>query len=141
MQRNSALLSVCFCAGLLGALANSLALWLAGSWGITALAGVVLAPQLTAAWLYPRLVWGGLWGLLFYVTVSRPRFRRHWVRKGLWLSLLPTLVQLFVIFPYRTPYGPMGIGLGDLTALFVLAANFVWGFFTGLFARILWGRG
>ena len=141
MQRNSALLSVCFCAGLLGALANSLALWLAGRWGITALAGVDLAPRLTAAWLYPRLVWGGLWGLLFYVTVSRPRFRRHWVRKGLWLSLLPTLVQLFVIFPYRTSYGPMGVGLGDLTALFVLAANFVWGFFTGLFTRILWGRG
>jgi hypothetical protein len=141
MQRNSALLSVCFCAGLLGALANSLALWLAGRWGIPALAGVDLAPQLTAAWLYPRLVWGGLWGLLFYVTVSRPRFRRHWVRKGLWLSLLPTLVQLFVIFPYRTPYGPMGVGLGDLTALFVLSANFVWGFFTGLFTRILWGRG
>ena len=63
------------------------------------------------------------------------------MRKGLWLSLLPTLVQLFVIFPYRTPYGPMGIGLGDLTALFVLAANFIWGFFTGLFTRILWGRG
>lgn len=141
MQRNSALLAVCFCAGLLGGLANSLALWLAGRWGLTALAGVNLAPQLSAAWLYPRLIWGGLWGLLFYLTVARPRFRRHWLRKGLWLSLLPTLVQLFVVFPYHTPYGLLGFGLGDLTALFVLLANFVWGFFTGLFTRALWGRG
>ncbi len=141
MQRNSALLAVCFCAGLLGGLANSLALWLADRWGLTALAGVQILPQLTPEWLYPRLVWGGLWGLLFYFTVARPRFRRHWVRKGLWLSLLPTLAQLFIVFPYQTPYGPLGIGLGTLTPLFVLLANFVWGFFTGLFTRALWGRG
>lgn len=141
MQRNSALLSVCFCAGLLGGLANSLFLWLAGRWELTTLAGVAMAPQLTPSWIYPRLIWGGVWGLLFYFTVARPRFRRHWVRKGLWLSLLPTLAQLFLFFPYRTSYGPMGVGLGDLTALFILLANFVWGFFTGLFARLLWGRG
>jgi len=141
MQRNSALFAVCFCAGLIGALAGSLALWLAGRWGLTALAGVEIAPQLETAWLYPRLVWGGLWGLLFYFTVARPRSRRHWVRKGLWLSLLPTLVQLFLIFPYRTPYGPMGIGFGSFAPLFVLSANFVWGFCTGLFTRALWGRG
>ena len=141
MQRNKALLSVCFCAGLLGGLANGLALWLAGLWGATTLAGVQLDPQLSAAWLYPRLIWGGLWGLSYFLLVSRPRLRRHWVRKGLWLSLLPTLVELFLIFPYRTPYGPMGIGLGNLTPLFVLLPNLVWGFCTGLFTRLLWGRG
>lgn len=141
MQRYSALLSVCFCAGLLGGLANSLALWLAGRWGLTTMAGVALTPHLTAAWLYPRLVWGGLWGLLFYFTVARPRSRRHWVHKGLWLSLVPTMVQLFLVFPQRTPYGPLGIGLGNLTALFVLLANFAWGVSTGFFSRVLWGRG
>jgi hypothetical protein len=141
MQRNSALLAVCFCAGLLGGLANSLAVWAAGHWGLTALAGVKLAPVLTPAWLYPRLVWGGLWGLLLYPAVARPRSRRHWVRKGLWLSLLPTLAQLFLVFPYRTPFGPLGLGLGTLTPLFVLLFNFIWGFFTGLCTRLLWGRG
>lgn len=141
MNRNSALLAVCFCAGLLGALANSLAAWLSGAWGITALAGVTLAPELTLPWLYPRLVWGGIWGLVYFLAVGRRRNRRHWVRKGLWLSLLPTLAQLFYIFPYRTPFGPMGMGLGELTPLFVLLYNFIWGFFTGLFTRLLWGRG
>lgn len=141
MNRNSPMLAVCFTAGLLGALVNSLVAWGFGLWGVTALAGVKLAPELTLAWLYPRLVWGGLWGLAFFFTVSSQRRRRQWVRKGLWVSLLPTAAQLFYFFPYHTPFGPMGIGLGDLTALFVLFFNFVWGFFTGLFTRLLWGRG
>lgn len=141
MNRTSALLAVCFCAGLLGALANSLAAWGCGYWGVTAMAGVSLAPKLTLGWLYPRMVWGGIWGMAYFLTVGSRRHRRHWVRKGLWISLLPTLLQLFYIFPHQTPFGSMGMGLGQLTPLFVLLFNFVWGFFTGLFTRILWGRG
>lgn len=141
MNRNSALLAVCFTAGVLGALANSLAAWICGLWGVTALAGVSLAPALTAAWLYPRLIWGGLWGLAYFFTVRAQRVRRQWVRKGLWISLVPTAAQLFYFFPYRTPFGLMGMGLGDLTPLFVVSFNLVWGFFTGFFTRLLWGRG
>jgi hypothetical protein len=141
MNRTGALLAVCFCAGLLGALANSLAAWLAGAWGVTALAGVTLAPKLTLGWLYPRLVWGGIWGLGYFLLVGRRNSRRHWVRKGLWLSLLPTAVQLFYIFPHKTPFGPMGMELGQLTPAFVLLFNFIWGFCTGLFSRLLWGKG
>jgi hypothetical protein len=141
MNRNSALLAVCFTAGVLGALANSLTAWICGLWGVTALAGVNLAPALTADWLYPRLIWGGLWGLAYYLTVRTQRVRRQWVRKGLWISLLPTAAQLFYFFPYRTPFGQMGMDLGDLTPLFVLLFNLVWGFFTGFFTRLLWGRG
>jgi hypothetical protein len=141
MNRTGALLAVCFCAGLIGALANSLAAWACGHWGVTAMAGVSLAPKLTLGWLYPRLVWGGIWGLAYFLTVGSRRHRQHWVRKGLWISLLPTLVQLFYIFPHQTPFGSMGMGLGQLTPLFVLLFNFVWGFFTGLFTRLLWGKG
>ncbi|ORJ59790.1 hypothetical protein [Geothermobacter hydrogeniphilus] len=141
MNRGSALLATAFAAGLLGGLCNSLALWLAGDWGLTALLGVKIAPHLTPAWLYPRLVWGGIWGLVFYFTIARPRARRHWVRKGLWISLLPSAVQLFIIFPNTTHFGMLGFGLGQLTPLVVLLANAVWGLFTGVFTRALWGRG
>lgn len=141
MNRGSALLATTFVAGLLGGLFNSLALWLAGHYGITDLVGVHLAPELNPVWLYPRLVWGGLWGLIYYVTIARPRTRRHWVRKGLWVSLLPTAVQLFIIFPNTTHHGMLGLGLGQLTPLVVLLVNAVWGFFTGVFTRALWGRG
>jgi hypothetical protein len=141
MQRTSALLAVCFCAGLIAALFNSLAAWLGGAWGITTLAGVSLAPEFTKAWLYPRLVWGGIWGLTYFISVRPLRQRCHWVRKGLWFSLLPTTAQLFFIFPQSTPHGLLGLGLGALTPIFVIFYNLIWGFFTGVFARLLWGRG
>ena len=47
-------LTIAFAAGALGALANSLTVWIFGELGITAAAGVKVAPALTAGWLYPR---------------------------------------------------------------------------------------
>jgi hypothetical protein len=116
-------LSLVFAAGAAGGLANSIALWTAGTSGLTAALGVRIEPSLTPEWLYPRLVWGGLWGLLFLLPLASQR----WVAQGLALGLLPALVQLFVIFPQRTPAGTLGLELGTLTPLVVLAANAVWG--------------
>lgn len=140
MNRVGALFAVCFLAGVLGALANSFAAVFSGQWGIPSLAGVSLAPTLSLAWLYPRLVWGGIWGLAYFLTVGGRNARRRWVRKALAVSLLPTLTQLFYVFPNLTEHGPMGVGLGTLTPLFVLLYNFIWGLFTGIFAALLWGR-
>ncbi|RMF45822.1 MAG: hypothetical protein D6751_06535 [Deltaproteobacteria bacterium] len=141
MNRSSALFAVCFTAGALGALVNSLAAHYAGSLGLFGLIGVKLHPPLALAWLYPRLVWGGLWGLVYFFTIGRVRTRRHWVRKGLWVSLLPTAVQLTIVFPNFTSHGMFGLGLGTLTPLAVLLLNGIWGLFTGIFTRAFWGRG
>ena len=62
-----------FAAGCLGALANSLAVWLFGSTGINSSLGVSIAPSLTSGWLYPRIVWGGLWGLLFILPMMQSK--------------------------------------------------------------------
>ncbi|MGK2945725.1 MAG: hypothetical protein ACSLFC_13395 [Desulfuromonadales bacterium] len=141
MQRSRTLMTVCFCAGLLGALCSSLVAWQAGQLGIPAMAGVRMAPLLTPDWLYPRLIWGGLWGLIYFLVVASPKARRHWVRKGLWISLLPTAFQLLVVFPHMTGHGWLGLDLGQLTPIFVFFNNLVWGFFTGVFSRLFWGRG
>jgi hypothetical protein len=61
-----------FAAGALGGLANSVAIWLCGALGITAALGVAIAPAATPAWLYPRLVWGGIWRFLL-LCPARPR--------------------------------------------------------------------
>jgi len=116
-------LATVFGAGAFGGLANSLAIWLAGLLGLTAAFGVKLAPALTPAWLYPRIVWGGLWGLLFLLPVRR----LSPVAQGLLLSIGPTLVQLFVVFPYRTPAGTAGLGLGTLAPVLVVLFNAIWG--------------
>lgn len=115
--------SLAFAAGCLGGLVSSLALWAAGNWGLTGLIGVKLAPTLTPGWLYPRLIWGGLWGLLLAVSL----FRRRPLTRALFWSLGPSLVQLFIIYPNQTPHGLMGLELGMLTPLVVLAANALWG--------------
>jgi len=125
-------LLVFFAAGCLGALANSLTVWFFGDTGISSSLGVSIAPSLTPEWLYPRLVWGGLWGLLF----TLPMLQSKLLQKGTLLSLFPTIVQLFVIFPYKTKHGIAGLELGLLTPLFVLFFNWVWGVVTALTIKL-----
>ncbi len=124
-----------FAAGCGGALVNSLAAWLFGLLGITAALGVAIAPALTPEWLYPRLVWGGLWGFLFLLPLLRGR---PWPA-GLLFGLGPALVQLLVVFPVKTEAGILGLGLGALTPLFVLLLAAIWGLATAaLLARTEW---
>ena len=119
MQR----LAIVFGAGCLGALLNSLAVWVFGLAHITTGLGVQIAPPLTPAWLYPRIVWGGLWGFLFLIPLLTDR----WVWRGLLFSVAPTLVQWLIVFPLKAQKGMLGLELGALTPLFVVLFNAVWG--------------
>lgn len=123
---------VFFAAGCLGGLANSLTVWFFGDFGITSSLGVALSPALTLNWLYPRIVWGGLWGLTFVFPV----FQSNLFFKGTVLSLLPTLVQLLVVFPFKANKGMAGLELGLYTPVFVLFFNWVWGVFTALTIKL-----
>lgn len=125
-------LSLYFAAGCLGALANGLAIWLFGYLGITLSFGVSIAPSISPNWLYPRIVWGGIWGILFIL----PMLESKLLLKGAILSLFPTAVQLFVVFPYKAHKGFAGLELGVLTPLFVLFFNWVWGFVTALTIKL-----
>ncbi len=107
---------IAYAAGSVGALANSLAVWAFGAAGINAMLGVAIAPHLSPHWLYPRLVWGGLWGLTFLW----PGWRSRWLAKGSLISLLPTAAQLFIVFPILAHKGVAGLELGLLTPLCVL---------------------
>ena len=120
-----------FAAGAFGGLVNSLVVWIAGSKGIAAHFGVSLAPQLTPPWLYPRIVWGGLWGFLFLLPLMENRN----VSRGLVFSLGPSLVQLFFIFPKVADKGILGVELGALTPIFVLIYNAIWGIATALWLK------
>ena len=55
--------------------------WLSGSseeMGITAAAGVKIAPGLTPAMLYPRIVWGGDMGCLVSASHIEKRYILAW---------------------------------------------------------------
>jgi hypothetical protein len=131
MNNLSKKLSLVFAAGCLGGLLNSLAVWIFGDIGITSALGVKIAPSLSAPWLYPRLVWGGIWGLLFLL----PLIQKRYLYRGLIFSLGPTIVQLFVIFPIKASKGIMGLELGMLTPLVVLFFNAIWGLTAAIWLR------
>jgi hypothetical protein len=125
-------LTLVFASGCFGGLMNSLILWLFGRAGIPAELNVRLAPDLTPAWLYPRLVWGGIWGFLFIL----PIFRNQPFAQGLFFSLWPSIVQLFIVFPYHGGAGLLGLKLGMLTPVFVLFFNAVWGLTAAFWLRL-----
>jgi hypothetical protein len=125
-------LLIYFGAGCLGALVNSIAVWFFGETGITKSFEVSIAPSLSPAWLYPRIVWGGIWGLLF----ALPLLQSKLLRKGSLLSLGPSAVQLFVIFPYKANKGMAGLELGLLTPVFVIFFNWIWGVVTALAIKL-----
>jgi len=125
-------ISLAFTAGCVGGLANMLVVWLFGAWGLTSALGVQIAPQLSASWLYNRLVWGGLWGFLFFLpcrNLSLPA-------RGLLYSLAPTLGQLLIVFPFQAHKGMLGLQLGYLTPAFVLFFNAVWGLAAGVWLHL-----
>jgi hypothetical protein len=117
-----------FAAGCLGALANSIAVWQFGQLGLTSALGVSIAPSLSPAWLYPRIVWGGIWGVIFILPMLHSRL----LLKGTILSLFPTAVMLFIVFPYQANKGIAGIELGLMTPVFVIFFNWVWGITTAI---------
>ncbi|MCO6442385.1 MAG: hypothetical protein J5I81_15215 [Nitrococcus mobilis] len=116
-------LAVIYTGGVIGGLANSTAVWLCGLYGVTARLAVDIQPAFTPAWLYPRLVWGGIWGFLFLL----PYRDRSIVIRGLLYSLAPSLVQLLYVFPFQQGAGWFGVQLGNWTFLFVFLSNAVWG--------------
>ena len=125
-------LLICFAAGCLGALANSLTVWAFGEYGINRQLGVAMAPALTTAWLYPRIVWGGIWGFLFVLPFMNTRL----ITKGALISLFPTLVQLLVIFPLQAKKGYFGLELGLYMPVLVTFFNLVWGVAAALAIKV-----
>jgi hypothetical protein len=132
MSRVFIKLTILFSSGCVGGIINSLVVWFLGARGVTAALGVKIAPDLTPTWLYPRIVWGGIWGFLFLL----PFLRKSLFWRGFLFSLGPTIAQLFVVFPAKASSGMMGLGLGNLTPLFVLFFNAVWGVSTALWLRL-----
>jgi hypothetical protein len=115
-------ISGAFTAGVLGALVDSFNIWILGKLGITSMLGISFQPEFTAPWLYPRLVWGGIWGFLFLA----PILINLTILRGILFSLVPSAMVLFVVFPGKGK-GVFGLGFGALTPALVVFLNFIWG--------------
>lgn len=118
-------ISIYFTAGCFGGIINSLSVWLFGLAGVTAMFGVSIHPTLSAPWLYPRIIWGGIWGILFFI----PKLHKmNVLLAALIASMGPTIIQLFIVFPFKANKGMMGLEIGGVTPFFVILFNFIWGY-------------
>lgn len=118
---------IAFTSGALGGLANAFAVWGAGALAITMYFGVDIKPPLSTNMIYTRMVWGGIWGMLFLC----PYIFRVWpirsaILNGILFSLAPSAATLFYFFPHSAA-GMLGLDKGALTPAFVLLFNAVWG--------------
>lgn len=111
-----------FAAGCLGALIQALVMWLFTRYGIMQSLHVNMAGSLSPAWLYPRIVWGGCWGFLFLL----PIFSSSILARSFVIALIPTGVQLFILYPFYEGKGVAGLSLGILTPFLVLFFYWVW---------------
>lgn len=118
-----------YAAGAVGALANSAAVWLLGAAGVPDMVGVSMAPDFSWGWLYPRLVWGGLWGMLFLIPFSKS------IGLGTLLGLAPAAAALLWFLP-QAGKGYLGLELGTLTPLFVIFYNLLWGLVTASWLKL-----
>ena len=126
-------LSAIFTAGAFGGLINALAVWASGHFGVSSALGVSIAPDLAPAMIYSKAFWGGLWGVLFLL----PWWRGGIFKRGFFYSLGPTLVQLLVVFPFKAQKGFLGLDLGLLTPVMVLAFNAAWGWAAAIWLRLM----
>ncbi len=124
-------LSGSFTGGLVGAFVDSFNIWILGVLGITALLGVGMRPEFSPPWLYPRLVWGGLFGILFAIPFLEDRP----ILRGILFSLFPSALMLLVVLP-NMGKGLLGLGFGSLTPVIVVGLNFIWGIVAAYWYRV-----
>ncbi len=119
-------LSSAFAAGVVGALALCGVAWLMAKMRIFSLLHCHISLPIGREWLYSRLVWGGIFGLFFVLPVWSGKT----AKRGLLFGLLPSLFQLFVVFPLLLHKQVMGLNFGYTTPLFVVVLNLFWGLVT-----------
>ena len=115
-------LSGAFTGGVVGALIDSVNVWLLFPFGILAMAGISLRIEFNGPWLYPRLVWGGLWALLLLLPILKKKV----ALRGIFMSLFPSAMMLFKVLP-AMGHGLLGLRLGLLMPVMVVTLNFIYG--------------
>lgn len=127
-------LSLAYVSGTIAALVACLVFWLLGRDGVTAWLGVALGPRLTTSWLYSRLVFGGLCGLLLAMPILPNRVPLQ----GILISLAPAAYILLVFFP-NMGRGLFGFGYGALTPLLIGSLCLLWGLIAAGWYRLVRG--
>lgn len=123
-------ISAAFVGGAIGSFIDSFNIWFMGKTGISDLIGLSMKPEFSAPWLYPRMIWGGIWMLLLLLPFQKDKV----LLRGCIFSLLPSSLMLFQILPGMGK-GMFGLGFGAVTPLVVIGLNCIYGMVASLWYR------
>ncbi len=128
MDRWQVRASLGFASGALAAVVQGLLIVLCSALGLFLVLGVPLEIEGSRFWFYQRIVWGGLWGLLFAVPLldAWPQWRR-----GLVIAVLPAAATFFWFLPFQDQQGWLGLKLGPMMPVIVLFFALLWGAIAG----------
>ena len=132
MQR----VTICFAAGVIGALAVLLFSHVLFALGLSQKLGVNEPISLKSPDVYRPLFWGGLWGIPFGIFVKAAW--THLYLFGLLYFLAPMLA-LFLIFLPMSGAGYFGLRKGPMFTVYLLLVNLPFGIVTALAARAIIG--
>ncbi|MDO3385756.1 hypothetical protein QWI17_07900 [Gilvimarinus sp. SDUM040013] len=107
--------------------------WVLARYGFSYELGADFAPSIGARGLYPKLVWGGVAGWLLLLPLAAGR----WLMRSVIIALVPTLVQLLIIYPVMTGYGFAGLSLGIVTPLIVFSVFWCWALIAVAISRLI----
>lgn len=125
-------LSLSFASGMAGAFVARLVLYGFERWGVLSKFNVDLNASLDTVSLYPFLIWGGIFGLIFFFPIFGAR---NIFERSLLLALVPMLIMFLYVYPSVEHTGYFGFGYGVFTPLFVFILSFVWSLTTALWLR------
>ncbi len=109
-------LSLAFAAGAAGVIALVAFLWLLRESGVAASLGLRLPAPKLPDFLYSRIVWGGIWALLFVLPVMT----RQWLLRGLVVGVLASLASIFY-------FNPAWKSAPFTFVIVIFVANAIWG--------------
>jgi riboflavin transporter FmnP len=129
-------LTLGFGAGAFGALIMGLSFYLATRYGFMDKIHVRMAAHLTLDWFVPRVFYGALWGCLFGLPLlTKTPFFRTVV-----LSVVPALVELFVLMPLVQHSGTLGLSYGQWTPVFIWSLYLIWSIMTTAWLALVGGN-
>jgi hypothetical protein len=128
MNNIYARLSLAVAAGAVGAILQTIIIVLLSELSIFQVLGMPFKIPFTLPYLYQRITWGGIWGVLFVIPLLPNT--RNWIR-GLVFAAVPALASLLFFLPFHDDMGWFGLKMGVLWPVVVVGFALLWGFIAG----------
>ena len=129
-------MSVAAAAGAVGGVLQTLIIVALSEMSLFQLVGLPFKIPFTLPYLYQRITWGGLWGLLFLIPLLPNT--AHW-KRGLIFAAGPALASLLFFLPFQDDMGWFGLKMGVVWPVVVVIFALIWGYIAGSWLDRVYG--